>query len=352
MPKDKPRARDYAVFVPKARTLRARILQEERIREVIAQPGLEEALNLLRDTMYSEALQYKRPDLIQAALIRNYATVIDRLAKATPRQAVPLIEAFRRDLEARDLAAIASSVARGTPVDPHDYPMAGVEGSLIHRLVRDQEALGSMQRLVEALRGSWAEEYSQLMLRLSQEGLGLEWLGLAISAREYSKALSLLDPRMGRKTASRILCPLIKWRITASLIQAKREGIPARHLDHVYADVPDCKVKWRKVRLVYEREPGIEGLVASLREVIPGIQLESSKDIQEALAQARAEARKKAKEEALKAFQGYPFHSGLVAATLTLLLIDLEDLSTILTGLSLGLSPEEYIPSTTYQIPL
>jgi len=349
--RDKGRASQYAVLVPKLRVLKSRLVREDRVREVIAQPSLEDAVALLKDSVFQEAFQYEDPEHINAGVVRVYYREAGRLARYTPAGARPLLEAFLRDIEARDLFTAAAMIAAGK-TEIIGLPTARIPGTLLDRVRQEPEALTGLSRLAESLRRTWAYPYMQLAARLAGEygSSVLSWMPLAVAAREYSRALALLEPRMGRRLAQEVLCPVVAWRIAAALVNAKRQGVPARLLDALLADAQACGFNWRRARQVYEREPGVDGLMAGLREVLPGVRLDPSKPPVEALEEARAAARSSAKEAGLRVFQGYPFHAGTLAAGLMLLLLEAEDLVTVLTGIRLGLKPEEYLPSTTYRL--
>ena len=351
MDRDRGKASEYAVLVPKLRMLKSRLVKEDRIREVIAQPSIEEAAPLLKDSIYQEALQYRDPEQIQATIVRVFYREAARLQRYAPPGAFRLIEAFRRDLESRDLFTAAAMIEAGRS-EIISLPTARVPGTLLDKIRQEPEALTSISRLAESLRKTWAYPYLSLAQRLMQEhGASiLSWMPLAVSAREYGEALDLLDPRLGKKSAAQVLCPVLEWRLAAAMINAKRLALPTRILDQILADISACRFRWRTARQVYEREPGVDGLMASLREVLPRVKLDPSRDPVEALEEARVAARSRAKQAALSVFHGYPFHAGLLAAGLMLLLLEAEDLSTILTGIGLGLKPEEYVPSTTYRL--
>jgi len=351
LPRDKGRASGYAVLIPKLRVLKSRLVREDRVREVIAQPSLEEAVALLKDSVFSEAFQYEDPEHIHAGTVRMFYREAGRLDRYTPPGARDLLAAFLRDIEARDLFTAAAMIEAGK-TEIIGLPTARIPGTLLDRVRQEPEALTGLTRLAESLRRTWAYPYMALAVRLVQEyGPGvLGWMPLAVSAREYSRALSLLEPRMGRRLASQVLCPVVAWRLAAALVNAKRAGVQTRLLDQLFQGVEACGFSWKKARQVYEREPGVDGFMSGIREVLPTVRLDPSRDPVEALEEARAAARQAAREEAFSVFRGYPFHAGTLAAGLMLLLIEAEDLVTILTGIHLGLKPEEYLPSTAYKL--
>lgn len=345
----KPSPRDYAPLAPIVRAVIPRLVTGERIREITAQPSLEEAVNLLRDTMYGDALKSKTLKGIQRDLATFYAGYALRLKRMAPVDAYPLIDAFLHELEAGDLLGLALysyTRAGGLP----DILTSGVPGSLPARIAGDPEAYASLARLLERLQGSWAERYTGLIRRVAEAGdpSRIPWARVGIVAGEYSRALESLDPRLGKPLAARAVCPLLNWMIAALLIEAKRAGLESRLIEELLVDVPACRFRVKRAREVYEREPGAEALASVAEEVADSVKLDSSKPLPEALEEARAEARRRSARGARSILSSYPFHAGLTAAGLMLVKLNVEDLVTVLTGIALKLVPEEYLPYTVY----
>ena len=343
----KPSPSKYAQLVPKLRALKSKLITLDRVREVVAQPSLEEAVSFLKDTIYGEALSSGDLASLQRSLTEFYCSRLDSIAKATPREASPLIEAFKHEVEAGDLVVVAQAVGRGG--ERPETSTKNIESCEAMKALSEPDALTSTTRFLEVVQGTWASRYQSVLKKvIESRGSPLaSWARLVIVAGEYSRALEALEPRVSRRAAARVLCPYLNWMIAASLLQAKREGVEARLLEEVLVNVPSCGFRLSRARLVYEREAGVEGLIASISEAVPGVRIEASKDLVEALESARVEARRESARRASGIFSGFPFHAGILAAGVMLLKFNIEDLVTVLHGVALRLPSEEYLPVTT-----
>lgn len=344
-----PSPTKYAAVVPRIRAILPSLITRDRIREIIAQPSLEEALSLLKDTIYGDALKSTSLRGVQRDLAKFYADYVLRLKKHSPKEAHPLMDAFLHELESGDLLTLAVYTATRTGRTP-EIVTSGIEASLPARIVKEPEALVGFTRFQEYLEGTWAGRYTGVLRRVAEEGdpARITWAKLAITAGEYALGLESLDPNLGRKMAAKAICPLLNWTIAAFLVQAKKEGVESRFIESVLVDVPACRFSVREAKAAYEREPGPDSLAGVLDEVLKYVKIDVSKDLVEALEEARANARRQCIDKAKTVFSGYPFHAGLIAAGLILLKINVEDLQTVLAGVALGLDPEEYLGYTSF----
>ena len=344
----------YAKVVPRVRALIPRLAGEDRVREILSQPGIEEALGFLRDTVYAEGLQAEPPWLLQARILGALYRRALLLASLSPPEAATLARAFVGEDEARDAFTLLEMLEAGEP-RVEELPTAYTEGTLLYRARRDPEIAATTQRLQEYLSETWLAPYLSLAQRLRGE-LGpyaLRVAGAVAGVSAYLEAIEGLDPRFGAPWASRILCPLLSWRITAILLALKERGAASRTVAQLFPKSRWCRLAPSRIRSVYEREQDPRGLAASIREAAPyAPQIDQSKPLQEALGEARREARARARRAARAVLQSYPFHAGLIAGGLTLLKLDAEDLATVLTGLRLGMDPERILALTAYRLVL
>ena len=344
----------YAKVVPRIRALIPKLAGEERVREILSQPGLEEALGFLRDTVYAEGLQAEPPWLIQARIMGALYRRAQLIASLSPPEAARLARAFIGDDEARDAFTLLEMLETGEP-RIEELPTAHAEGTILYRARRDPEVVATPQRLQEYLAETWLAPYLALAQRLRGE-LGpyaLRVAGAVAGIAGYLEAIEKLDPRLGAPWASRILCPLLSWRITAILLALKERGAGSRTVAQLFPKSRWCRLAPSKIRSIYEREQDPRGLAASIREAVPHAPpIDQARDLDEALGEARREARARARRAARASLQSYPFHAGLVAGGLTLLKLDAEDLATVLTGIRLGMDPERILALTAYKIVL
>ena len=331
----------YARAVPRLRAMKARLLQREALREVMLSPTYEEALTLLRDTPYQAITAASSPSTIQAVALGIFAERALRARKMLPEEAHPVVDAFMREEEARDVLAILRSIYEGRTL-PY-IPTASVEGTLAWRIRRDPDILVSTQRLAEFLDRTWMKPYARLALRLAQEARSPEpitWASLPASLGEYSRAV---EPFGGadRRGLEAVLCPYIEYKAAASLVNAKMIGIPPRAIARLLEAREACGIPWAELRQVYEREPGPQEVLYSLRELLPQLRVDTKLPLSQALEQARREALSRSGRAAQAAFGGYPFTPVLAAAALMLAKIEMINVTTILTGIRARLKPDE-----------
>ena len=304
--------------------------------------------------MYAEGLQAEPPWLIQARIMGAVYRRAQLIASLSPPEAARLARAFIGDDEARDAFTLLEMLESGEP-RIEELPTAYTEGTILYRARRDPELAATTQRLQEYLTGTWLAPYLTLAQKLRGE-LGpyaLRVAGAVAGIAEFLEAIEALDPRFGAPWASRILCPIISWRVAAILLALKQRGVGARTLAQLLPKSRWCRLAPSRVRSVYEREQDPRGLAASIREAVPHAPpIDQTKPLDEALGEARREARARARKAARAALQSYPFHAGLVAGGLTLLKLDAEDLATVLTGIRLGMDPERILALTTYRLVL
>jgi len=352
LPRDAPSARLYAYVTPRLRALLPRLAGEDKVRDAIAQASVEDAAGVLRDTLYGPYIEAGPPWRIQTRLLEGFLETVKGLAKASPPAAREAALAFAREEEARDVFAALTMLRGGGQVELEMLPTSRVPGTILYGLRGEQEALASPQRLLEALRRTWLAPQVEALQRLDQEAGPTRAPALAASSAAlaaHASALEGLDPRVGRRVASSILCPLLAWRAASIAVYARLQGLPPRVLELLVPPSPSCGFSGRRLRSVYEREQTMEGLLAGLRDEL-GVRLDPQAGPREALAGARREARRAAKAAALRAYAGYPFHGGLVVAGSTLARLEAQDLATVLTGIALRAKPEEYLPLTTYRL--
>ncbi len=331
----------YAQLVPKLRFLKAILLPGDTFKELIGAKSVEEATAILRDTPYSEAARAGDPERVQEEVLRVLISRLRRLERYAPAEARPLLQAFYREEEARDLLVLARAVQEGRGSQVR-LPTMGVEGSLLNLISREPEALGSLQRLQELFDKTWVKQYLREATRIAGEaktGEAYTWYTLALSVLLYVDALKRLDVRE-RLGVEDIVCPFITYRITNALINAKDMGLPMRTLDRVMEKVEICGFKWKEFRAVYEREVDPQSLLASLKEVFAKLLIDTKLHYSEALEAARKAAYKLATAKALAAYASYPFKPAIVAAAGTLAKIEAMDVQAILSGKLMRLPSE------------
>ncbi|MCE4625971.1 MAG: V-type ATPase subunit [Desulfurococcales archaeon] len=331
----------YAKTVPKLRTLKASLLTHEQLRELSLSPSLDDASALLRDTPYSEVSSATMPSTIQTIALKAYFGRAQRILKVLPEGDQQLVLAFLREDEIKDLLAIMRSIYTGTHLPL--LPTASIEGTLTGRIRKDPEALVSMQRLLEALDRSWFKSYARQINRIAQEMKTAEvftWYSAPASLQEYTNAIAAL-PRRKRREAEALLCPVLEYKIASTMVNGKALRIPLRIMDRIMRDLNVCGATWDDLRQVYEREPGPQEVLSSLRELLPRLRLEAKQGFEVELEAARRRAWREAYRRANAAYSGYPFTPTLVLAAMILAKAEYMDVTTILTGVLLKMKPDE-----------
>ncbi len=333
----------YARVTPRLRSMYAGLIKPEVFRELISTSNLDDAFSALRDTPYIEAIKAKTPDQIQSGALTVYLERARKIEYYAPKEALALVQAFYREEEAKDALVIMKAVFEGRSELPM-LPTMNVEGSLAYRVRREPESLVSLQRLVEFFEKTWFKPYAREAYRIATEVKSSDvflWYPLTLSVLLYSEALRSL-PGMTRREVEKILCPYLLYKLVASILNAKAINIPVRELDKAYGELNVCGFKWRQIRGLYERDPSVQELFVSLRDVLPQVELDTKKDYQQALEEAKRQALRTAYKNSVAAFNGYPFTPALLAAFLMLAKIEAYDLITILTSIALRLGHDEY----------
>ncbi len=323
--------------------MKASLIPVEIYKEMVASPSIDEALAALRDTPYLEVIKSKTPSFIQSGILEVFFDRARRIEKYAPKEALPLVQAFYREEEAKDALVIMRTVYEGRSELPI-LPTGSIQGTLAFKVKKEPEVLVSLQRLVELFDRTWFKPYAREAQRLAGELRSSEifsWYPLVVSIILYSTALDKVSKR-SRRGVERVLCPYLQYKIAGSLSNAKALDLPVRQLDRIYGDLDICGFKWSVFRTAYEREPGVSELLVALRDYMPKLGIDPKKPYQQALEEARKIALKQSLSNSIAAFNGYPFDPALIAASLMLAKIEAFDLTTILTSMSLRLSFDEY----------
>ncbi|MEB3844164.1 MAG: V-type ATPase subunit [Desulfurococcales archaeon] len=334
----------YAVFAPKARSIKAQLVQPSLLREILAAESYEEARALLRETPYGERLREEASiEAVQEAAVGVLLSRIYRLARYAPSDSRRLLLAFAREEEIRDALIILRAASEKAGRIPR-VPSASHPESIVSRLAREAETAEGVQRLLEALEGSWLKQAARTAHTIAGEartGEAYTWYATAAGLLEYIEAINTL-PQQDRPGVEKILCPIITYKITASLVNAKTLDIPLRALDRIMEKIKTCKFNWKTFKPIYEREVDPESLLATLRDLFPKLKIETKLSRQDALTQARKTALQQARHQAETAYASYPFKPTLTAATGTLIKTEANDIQAALTAKILKLKPEQY----------
>ncbi|MEB3773563.1 MAG: V-type ATPase subunit [Desulfurococcales archaeon] len=329
----------YARLVPKIRVMKSQLLTQDRYREMMASSELKDALSQLRDSLYSEAADAANLEVAIRILETLYFKYLDKLARESPEEVLRVINAFRMDYELRDVLSAMQRVAIGSP-GFMEYPTYYIDGSILKMLSQDPEAQTSVTRFLDAIQGTWAYTYADMAVQLYNETKNpqlISWIHLPASIELYSSVLEeLRDPAL-----QGILCPLIEYKISASLIQAKLSEIESRIITRLISRVKSCGVDASLLRQMYEREATPQDLASSLREALKYVRPEGE-DLGAILHSARMSLKAALKRGVERAFQGYPFSPAIAAAGAVMLRFEVENIIAILSSIELKLKVDEY----------
>ncbi len=335
-------AAGYAKVLPALRALKARLLPPDRLREVAATSSVDDVVAALRESMYSQAAEYRVPERVAAAMYKVYWGVVERIARLAPERARGLAHLFTVVDEVDDALTLAYRAVRGEP-STAGLVTAAIEGTLAWRAVQEPEVASSLQRLAEA-----APRRLRDVLALADRVYSETRDPYAVALARVPAKLALLDAALsrlearGRPPTESILCPLARAEAVVALLEAAAAGVQPRLLEAAWARAPKvCGLRLRRLARAYAEEGDPQALVARLRQEIPQAALEGRDPLQ-AAASARTAARREARARAEAVYAGYPLHAGMVAAGLALARFEMEDLRAILLATKYRVHPSDY----------
>lgn len=321
----------YARVVPVLRVLYSRLYGSERIRELAATASLDDVLSGIRDSLYGHAAEQRLPERVAAEMYRIYHGIVSRVASLAPPQGEGVALYFTRADELEDSMVLAYRASSGQPGGAGGLPTAAVRGTLAWRAAQEPDVASSVQRLLEA-----APRWLRPLLATAERAASSQrdsWVFLL--ARPALKALLLWDAleraeARGRVEVSRILCPALRAEAAAAALNAVALGAGGRSLEAAWRPAPRglCGLDWAAAAAAAAREEDPSAVAAALRQSMPDLRLEGRAPLEQAAAAIRW-GRLAARRRAEAAFQGYPFHAGLLAAGLLLARLELEDLRAI-----------------------
>jgi len=325
--------------------LRVELLTEEKIKDLMESPSLDDALGSLRETPYAAVADAHNLDEALKALFNIYAQRVKKIAKFSPKDLESLVLAFIREDMLKDVMSVIGTSLLGGSVDPKGLVTYNIEGSPLRVIEQDPESLKNYQRLIELLSlKSWLKPYLNKTLEIVQKGRDIKSLNLLSSSlviELYSDALEKnLRSMRDLEEAKKILCPRFYIISLSAVLESSILNIVPKMLSEVSPLRDSCKA-WFKVLKIYEREQEFEALVNSLKREIESIPIEGE-TFDEVLVNARIGVLKKIKREALTSYLGYPFSLKLLLGALNFLRLEYDIIKIILSAISFGLRSEEY----------
>lgn len=320
----------YARLLPRLRVLKSQLSKSEDIKSLLLVETFEEALRDAGELKIAKERQLSG-DLgeVEAELRRiicGYATEVE---KHSPPEAALIAKGFVAEFFLSDLAAAARRVLAKSGLRRDTLVTSRCPGSPLSML---EEDVDSVSRVFETIRDPVLKQIASRMIDAYQatgDPNIMDWIARLSRAYLVQEALSKMD-KMGRDSVEAVVCPDILYRLLSGVFYAAMSGLNVQWLDHAYKGVKVCGFNWRTIRQVYESAGGdVEQLLGELRRLYPVLE---GKTVWEALENARSHGLRVSRAKALALFAGYPFHAGLVAATLALLEQEASDITAVLAG--------------------
>ncbi|ESQ20625.1 MAG: Archaeal/vacuolar-type H+-ATPase subunit C [uncultured Acidilobus sp. CIS] len=330
----------YAQVVPRLRVLKAGLLGP-RVKDL--SPPLAEALASLRDTMYSGIAEAKELRLVERKLAQQYFGVVDELEGLAPDEAKGLVRAFAEARETEDLMTLARALAEGLRL-PAWLPSLEWSRSSIRDLMPELEASPSLTRLPDLLKGGPLRKTMARALEAFSEVKSPEaftWYSLSARLAAIQEALEPIGGQ-DRTDAEKVICPLVEEWASLAALQAWALKVNPRTFARALPQRPLCGVQWASLAEAYERNlsEDIASLITELSKMVRRVKVEG-RSLRDVMSSVRRSARVAAMRSAMAVFEGYPYSPALIAATLLLLTIDVDNLRAALLGIGLGLTPAE-----------
>ncbi len=310
---------DIDYMVPKARVARLQTLEED-LRMVLSQyTGDERTLEVFRSTKLSRYIEQVSPSNVEKAAYKYYVEMLDRARRMLPSEGQPIYHAYQVVVVARDLHLAAAAVLRGEPVPENELVTVG--DPLVAKaveLLRERGVTGIAQSL-RLLGLETAYAY------VKQAGVTLSVADVAVALDlelldSFRRACSVVRDLPGEAaTCSRldVLSARVALNATSMRLSEKLRRVVAEHL---------ATYKVRERVLAYAVEAGdYDAATRALMDTPYGRPSEKLPLLEGFTARVRKYSRRMAR----SAFSAYPLHVGLLAALLELVLLDVEDVTTI-----------------------
>ncbi len=329
------------------RVLKSEILTEDRLKDLANAKDLGEVISSLRDSPYSSLSEAKSLDDALRETFKIYIKRVRKISRLAPKEINELVLAFIREEVLRDSISLLVASTYGNVVNIRRLMSYIIEDSPLKLIEQDPESLKNPQRLADLLSTErWLKPYIEMALDLIQKNKGVAISNFITSSSIidlYSR--SLMNSKLSRKELEEVkdsLCPRLRLVSISSVLEASVMEVPPKTLQDTKPKHDLCNT-WQRFLMVYEREQEFEALVNNIKRELSYFNLEGSK-FNEILENARISALRKLRDLASNSYTGYPLSARLVIAALNLIRLEYESLKIVLSAISLGLRPEEYLP--------
>jgi vacuolar-type H+-ATPase subunit C/Vma6 len=303
-------------------------------------------LHSLRDTPYSLAAESKDLKEVLQNLFQVYINRVRRISKFVPEDVKNLSLAFIREEIIKDVMSLLASAILGGKLEPKELLTYNVEESPLKVVEQDPDSLRNPQRLAELLMSKkWLRPYVSKALDLATKSNDIvifNPLSASFVIDLYSK--SVMEAELNRKELNditKMLCLRLRTSAIAAVLEASKLNIPPKVLYDVSPRVDICNI-WNKLANIYEREQEFEALINNLKREFPSETFEGE-DFNTIIGNMKLSALRRLRDIALGLYAGYPLSASLVVAALSLARLEYDSLKIVISGISLGLSAEEYV---------
>ncbi len=143
----------YAYANARVKAMKSKLLDEEKIRSLLAVNTLDGVVGLLEETPYREAFvaestRHAGIELFAKALEKDLATALKKIWRISPKKMRPILQIVLKQWDVNNLKIIISSKALGKPVSFTDLTVIEPSGA---RLFQKLLACGSVEDVARAL---------------------------------------------------------------------------------------------------------------------------------------------------------------------------------------------------------
>lgn len=333
----------YAKLAPAARVAKSLVPPADRIRDAMLAPDFKEALAVLRDAVPGLA-EARGPSDIGASFYSWLGSMASHLARLAPEHQREALLAFALDDVALDMLVAMEAAERGSR--PPKPPTSVIEWAPTAILARDPELMSSPERIVEAAAGfktlSRALRWALDSARQARDPRVYTLSHAAVAFKLYTEPLGQLDP-YSLDSHKQVVCPMLRHRAARVAAQAVLQGLEPRVAAAAIPAWGDvyCRIPWRPLRELVEREVEEEQVLASLRQLMPDLGLEG-RTLREAIENSHKAVRARVRAAIFRAFVSYPLQLGLAIAALAAVRMAVESIRGVLVAAALRLKPDEY----------
>jgi vacuolar-type H+-ATPase subunit C/Vma6 len=331
----------YAKILPKLRIALSNLAKTDDIRSLALVENFEEALRDASEfkVLKEEKLEARNFSEIERALNRIIVRYSLKLGKIAPEPADKVAKAYLCTYVIGDLLSVFKRIALGASLSLETLVTPGIPGTPLYGM--DEESLEAPKQLLSRIKTSEARKFAAEALEAYQKtgdpGVYDLYQPL-IRPVLIQSALQELDMQ-SREAVEQVACPRIVFTLVSGLLYASRTRTPGDMVSTVYSGVNICKFNWNMLRQIYENNSGDpEQLYAELKRRFP---IFEGRNYIEALKQARSRSLRESRKRSLAQFTGYPFHAGLIAASIELLEHEVRDIRAVLAGKLYNVYPEK-----------